>query len=47
MSARIGILWVLAGRLLSACGANPGDRVSAGAATSPDTVNLGKPAWEH
>jgi len=47
MSARIGILWVLAGRLLSACGANPGDRVGAGAATSPDTVNLGKPAWEH
>jgi len=45
MSARIGILWVLAGRLRSACGANPGEH--AGAAPSPDAVNLGKPAWEH
>jgi osmotically inducible lipoprotein OsmB len=79
MSTRIGILLVLAGLLLSACGTNPGDRAGSGAligaaggaaigamvgaplqgaaigagagaltgaATSPNTIYLGKPAWE-
>jgi len=47
MSAHIGILWVLAGRALSAASANPDDHASAGAVTSPDTINLKKPAREH
>ena len=57
MSTRISILMVVATLLLSACGTTPGDRGLSGAgigaagaltgmATSPNAVNLGKPAWE-
>jgi hypothetical protein len=50
MNKRMGVLLIVAGLALAACGTDPGDRAGSGAltgaATSPNQVYLGPPAWE-